>query len=158
MLNGFFGQYLQKRSKTEKKSITIQFYILKLVWVPDVNFNNFDFLKQICHIKRSIVKKQKEWISPLSSSYFSYTIYPISAEFDNFHFLEQTCPKRVFPAEHQCKEYRHWVLDIRINLGSKFFPEQTNFNFWIKYAQKRYLGPKPKKMNIPIEYCILELV
>ena len=39
MLNGFFGQYLQERSKTEKKNITIEFYIFKLVWVPNFNFN-----------------------------------------------------------------------------------------------------------------------
>ena len=48
-------------------------------------------------------------------------------------------------------------MHIRINLGRKFFPEQTNLNFWTKYAKKRYLGPKPKKVNIPIEFCILEL-
>ena len=27
-------------------------------------------------------------------------------------------------------------MHIRINLGSKYFPEQTNLNFWTKYAQK----------------------
>ena len=30
--------------------------------------------------------------------------------------------------------------------------------FWAKSAQKRYLGTKPKKANIPIEFCVLELV
>ena len=63
-------------------------------------------------------------------------MYQISAETDNFHFLDQTCPKRVFPAKSRCKEHRHWVLHIRISLGSKFFPQQTNLNFWTKYAQK----------------------
>ena len=33
MPNGFFGQYLQKRSKTEKKNITIEIYTIKLVGV-----------------------------------------------------------------------------------------------------------------------------
>ena len=61
--------------------------------------------------------------------------YVISAETDNFEFLH-----------------------IRISLSSKFFPEQTNLNFWTKYAQKRYLGSKTEKVNIPIEFCILELV
>ena len=84
--------------------------------------------------------------------------YQISAEAGNFHFLDQTCPKRVFLAYNRCKEHHHRVLHIRINLSSKFFPAQINLNFWTKYAQKRYLGPKPKKVNIAIEFCIFELV
>ena len=72
-------------------------------------------------------------------------VYQISAETDNFHFLDQTFPRRVFLAYNRCKEHHHWVLHIRINLSSKFFPEQINLNFWTKYAQKRYLGPKAQK-------------
>ena len=49
-------------------------------------------------------------------------------------------------------------MHIQINLGSKFFPEQTNLNLWTKYVQKRHLGLKAKKVKIPIEFCILELV
>ena len=39
MPNGFFEQYMQKRSKTTKKNITIEFYTIKLVWVPNFSFN-----------------------------------------------------------------------------------------------------------------------
>ena len=73
-------------------------------------------------------------------------MYQISVETDNFYFLAQTCPKRVFPALHRCY--------IQISLGSKFFPEQTNLKFWTKHAQKSYLGSKPEKVNIPIEFYI----
>ena len=59
MPNGFFGQYLQKRSKTEKKNITIEFCIFKLVWVPNFNFNKqFLFFEANCH-KREYHSKTK---------------------------------------------------------------------------------------------------
>ena len=82
-------------------------------------------------------------------------MYQISAETNNFHILKQTCPKTVFSALNRCKKHRHSILHIRIILGSKFFSEQTNLSFWTKYAQKRYLGPKPKKVDIPIEFYTL---
>ena len=57
MTNGFFGQYLQKGSEKEKKNITNEFYIFKLVWVPDVNFNKkFWFFETNLPSKGLIVK------------------------------------------------------------------------------------------------------
>ena len=35
---------------------------------------------------------------------------------------------------------------------------RTNMSFRTKYAQKWYLRSKPKKANIPIKFCMLELV
>ena len=51
------------------------------------------------------------------------------------NFIKKSLQHRYFPVN----------LHILISLGSKFYPEQNNLNVWIKYAQKRYLGSKPKK-------------
>ena len=39
MPNGFFGQYNTKKVWNRKKEHTIEFYIFKLVWVPNFSFN-----------------------------------------------------------------------------------------------------------------------
>ena len=39
--------------------------------------------------------KQKKW-TPLNSAYSTCSRYQISAQTDNFNFLDQICPKRVF--------------------------------------------------------------
>ena len=44
MPNGFLDNTIQKRYKTEKKNINIEFYIFKLIWVPNFNFNKQSWL------------------------------------------------------------------------------------------------------------------
>ena len=51
-----------------------------------------------------------------------------------FWFLNQICPKRVFPHENKISEYHHWIHF-----------KQTILNFATKFAQKGISGWKQKK-------------
>ena len=55
--------------------------------------------------------------------------YQISAETDNFQFLDQIFPKRVFLVEIRKGEHHYLILHIRIRVGIKFRFEQTILNF-----------------------------
>ena len=80
------------------------------------------------------------------------------AESDNFDFLDQTCPKRLFPLQNRKKWYHHWILYIRISLGTKFQLKLTILIFWTKLAQKVYFRFKTEKVNTTFEFWIFELV
>ena len=43
---------------------------------------------------------------------------------DNFDFLEQICPKKVFLIENRKSEHPHWILHIAISWGTKFHFKQ----------------------------------
>ena len=42
---------------------------------------------------------------------------------------------------------RHWILHIRISLGTKFQLKLTNLIFWTKFAQKGCFRSKTEKLN-----------
>ena len=44
----------------------------------------------------------------------------MSAYTENFDFLDQICPKRVFPVKNRRSWHHHWILRIRISLGINF--------------------------------------
>ena len=66
--------------------------------------------------------------------------------------------RRVFPVKNEKSEQHHWILHIRISLGTKFSLKLTILIFWTKFAEKEYFRLKTKKVNIPIEFCIFDLV
>ena len=72
--------------------------------------------------------------------------------------LNQVYPKCVFFVENGRSEHPHWILNIRINLDTKFELKLKIWIFWIKFSQKEYSRSKTKKVNITIEFCMLKLV
>ena len=44
--------------------------------------------------------------------------------------------------------HRHWILHIRVRLGTKFQFKLTTSNFWNKFAQKGYFWLKTEKVSI----------
>ena len=62
-----------------------------------------------------------------------------------------------FPVETEKSEQDHWILDIRIILGIKFYLKLTILIFWTKFAQNGYFRSKTKIVNSIIEFCIFEL-
>ena len=52
-------------------------------------------------------------------------------------FLDQIYPKRVFVIGNWKSEHRHWILHMRIDLGTKLYLRLTVLVFWAKFAQKR---------------------
>ena len=77
---------------------------------------------------------------------------------ENFDFLNQICPKRTFPVEKSKIENHHWILHIRISLGTKFHLKLTSLISWYRSAQKGYYWPKMEKVNITIAFYISKLV
>ena len=75
-------------------------------------------------------------------------MHQISAETDNFHlFLTKFAQKGYFQLKTDAKNIAIEFCIFELDSGSKFYPEQTNLNFSTEYAQKRYLGSKPKNVN-----------
>ena len=63
-------------------------------------------------------------------------MYQISLWTNNFEFLDQVCPKKVFPVKNRESEYHHWILHFRINLSTKFQLKLTILIFWTKIVSK----------------------
>ena len=74
-------------------------------------------------------------------------MYHVSAEINNIEYLDQICPKRLFPVYSRKTEHHHWILEIRINLTTKFWFKLTILNFWTKFAQKRYSRSQKNKQT-----------
>ena len=53
-------------------------------------------------------------------------------------------------------EHDHWIVHIRISIGSKLQLKLTKNFFWTRFTQKRYFWSKTEKVNIIIEFCIFE--
>ena len=86
-------------------------------------------------------EKAKKWTATLKD----YKSYQISASTDNFDFLDQICQKRVFPIKNKKTEHHHWILHVRISVGTKFQLKVTILMFWTELSQKGYFHSKKKK-------------
>ena len=93
----------------------------------------------------------------MNSVYSNYTRYQISAETDNFDFLDQICSKRVFPVSSRKSKQRNWILNIRIKFVKKFELKLAILIFWTKFAQRKCFLYKTEKVSSAIEFCIFEL-
>ena len=83
--------------------------------------------------------------------------YQISALTDNFDFLDQICPKRVFLVKNRKSEHHHWIPLIQISLGTKFQLKLTILIFWPDLPKKGFSGLKQKKWTPHIFYIILHI-
>ena len=73
------------------------------------------------------------------------SMYEISAWTDNSDYVDQICPKKVFPVKNRKSEHQHWILHIRISLDTKFQLKLKILIFWTKFAQEGYIWLKTKK-------------
>ena len=64
-------------------------------------------------------------------------------------------PKKSISGLKQESEHRHWIMHIRVNLGTDFSLKWTILTFWTKFAQKGYFQSKTEKGNITIKLCWL---
>ena len=92
------GGYLW--SKTEEVNIIIEFRIFKLFLVPNLSINwQFWFFRSDLPRKSFSGLKQKKVDTTIE--FFIVKLVPISAQTDNFEFLDQIYPKRVFPVKNR---------------------------------------------------------
>ena len=61
---------------------------------------------------------------------------------NNFDFLDQIFPKRVFVVQNGEKKRHDRLQYIWISLGTKFHLKQTISDFWTKFTQKWYFWSK----------------
>ena len=54
-----------------------------------------------------------------------------------FCFFGPNFPKKVLSVENRKSQLYHWIVDIRISLGTKIQLKQTILIFWTKFTQKR---------------------
>ena len=94
--------------------------------------------------------KTEKWTSLLNYPDSNYSKYQVSAKTDNFDFVDQIYPKRVFPVLNSKCEHHYCILRIRINLGTKFQLKLTNLIFWTKFVQKGYFWCKTEKLH----FCV----
>ena len=113
--------------------------------------DNFDFWDQICPKRGIFSLKLRKWAVPLKPLYLDYSRYKITAQTENFGFLNQICSKGVFPFKNGKSEHHYWILHIGI-----FQLKVTILVFWIKFTQKGYFWSATEKVNITIEFWILE--
>ena len=71
------------------------------------------------------------------------------------NFWTKLAQKGYFLSKNENNENHHWILHIRIGLGSIF--QFSNFDFWSKFLKIRYFQSKTEKINITTELLILEL-
>ena len=60
--------------------------------------------------------------------------------------------------QNRKSEHHYSILDIRINLGTKFQLKLTVLICWTKFAPKGCFRSKIENVNTTIEFCIFELV
>ena len=75
-------------------------------------------------------------------------MHQISNQTDNFDFLEQIYPKRAFLVKNRKSEHHHYILHIRIGLGTKFQLRSTILIFWAKFAQKGCFWSKTENSDL----------
>ena len=72
-------------------------------------------------------------------------------------FWNKLPPKRILSVKKRKHKYLYLVLHIEISLSTKFQLKLAIFFLWTKFAQKEYFHLKTEKVNITIEFCILEM-
>ena len=132
---------------------TTEFCIFKLVKIPNFSLNWQVWLFGPNLPKKGVSRlKQKKWTVPLNSAYSNLFRYQISALIDNFDFLDQVYPKGVISVKKGKSEHHHWILHIRISLGTKLYSKLTIFIylfFWPNLRKKAISCRKWKNRICP---------
>ena len=69
----------------------------------------------------------------------------ISAQTDNFDFLNQFCQERYFQSKTKKNEHHHGILHIWISLGTEVQLKLIILSFWNKFTWKRYFQSKTEQ-------------
>ena len=83
----------------------------------------------------------------ITIDFYIFELVQVSASIDSFDFLDQICPKRVFPVENGKSEHHHLILHIRIRLGAKFQPKLTILIFLEQICPKRVPISSPNRKS-----------
>ena len=134
--------------KTEKVNSTTEFYIFKLVLIPNFSLNWLFWFTGLNLSQKGISSlNQKKWTAPLNSAYSNQSTYQISVKTDNFKIFDQICPTKYF-----------WSKTEKVNITNEFcifeLVPVTNFSlmiFWTESSQNTYFRSKTQKIYPTIE-------
>ena len=99
-----------------------------------------------------------KWLSMKQITHFCLEGDSPTLNWQFWLYGQKIAPKRVFPVKNKKIEHHHWILHIRISLGTKFQLKLIILTFWTKFAQKEYFQSKTKKVKSIIEFWIFQLL
>ena len=77
---------------------------------------------------------------------------------NNFEFLDQICPRKIFMVKNRKSEHHHWIPHIQISLLVPNFCFNWQFwFFWPDLSKKSFSRLKQKKWTQHIFYIILQI-
>ena len=127
-------RYIQ--SKTKKVNIIIEFWIFKLILVPNFTLNwQFWFFWPDLPKNAFSDLKQKKW-TPHTFYIILYIQINLVENFSSnwqFWFFGPNLPKKVYPVKNWKSEHHRWSADIQINLGTKFYLKLTILIFLTRF-------------------------
>ena len=91
---------------------------------------------------------------------FELVLHQISLWTNNFEFLDQICPRKIFMVKNRKSEHHHWIPFVQISLSTKFQLKLTTWQllfFWPDLPKKGFSGLKQKKWRPHIFYIILHI-
>ena len=144
-----FGPNLPKKhicSKTEKVNTIIDICVFKLILVPNFSLN-WQFWPDLPK-KGFSGQKHRKWTQHIFYLILHIQISlmcEISAQTDNFDFLDQIC-RRYFQSKTE-SEHHHRIPHIQISLGTKFPLKLKILILLNRFAQKGVFWSKSEKVN-----------
>ena len=146
----FFLRNLPKQDisgqKTEKVNTTIEFCILKLVWVQNFSLNwQFWCFSKICPKRVFSFKNEKsEGNHRIVNNRINLGM-KFDLQLTSLIFWKKNHQKRVFLVENRESEYYHWILHFRISQDTKFPFKRTILNFRPNLPKKDISSLKQRK-------------
>ena len=90
--------------------------------------------------------------------YLKWPLHQISLWTNNFEFLDQIYPRKIFMFKNRKSEHHHWIPHIQISLLVPNFCFNWQFwFFWPDLSKKGFSGLKQKKWTPHIFYIILHI-
>ena len=125
-----------------KMNITIEFFILKLLWVPVFSWNgHFQFFGLNFLTKGTYFYSKTDKID-IDIEFCTFEVVFVS------NLTYQIYPREIFMFKNRKSEHHHWIPGIQISLGTKFQPKLTILIFLTRFTQKEFLRSKTEKVII----------
>ena len=154
----FFGTKLPKRVFLVKNRKSKHQHWIRNIQITSLGIR-FQLKLTILDFWTKFAKKDFFWSKPEKAnistefSIFKLVYWPNFSLNWQFWFFEPNLQKSVFLVECGKSEHYHWVLNIRISLGTKFQLKLTVLNFRAEFAQKRISSWKQKQQTPPWNFA-----
>ena len=129
-------------------NITIEFFIFKLVLVPIFSlYWQLRYFGPNFPTKGSYFQSKTDKIDTTIEFCIFELVFVSNFTLNNFEFLDQICPRKIFMVKNRKSEHHHWIPHIQISLGTKFQLKLTILIFLTRFTQKGFFWSKTEKVN-----------